>query len=395
MLSHQAIIDAAWEKELLPALEKRFPGASLPELKDAHAYAYGGAIMPDMGYYPFGSRFFTDLVHYVRTGDFTRNLLAEATNRNELAFALGALAHYHADIQGHKLGTNQSVPLVYPETGLQFGRVVTYEEDPVAHMRMEFGFDVLQAARGNYAPQAYRDFIGFKMAREVLERAFYKTYGLQLKHTFVYLPLAERVFRLSVKAVMPQITKIGWQWVDKEALENQGSAADRKVAHLLRRSSFNELFRRKVDDEPGVSAQLMAAIFRFVPKIGVLEPLKFEIPTPAAESLFATSFEAALQHYRFSVQHLPGNAAALADYDLDTGFKAHLGEYALADQTFSRLLIKLARQDFENVSPGLRAEALQYFERLPPPPDYRKEKKHYCKTKASLQMLQQLKPGQP
>ncbi|MBK0404342.1 zinc dependent phospholipase C family protein [Adhaeribacter sp. BT258] len=390
ILTHQAMIDAAWEKELVPVLEKRFPGATLQELKDAHAYAYGGAIMPDMGYYPFGSRFFTDLVHYVRTGDFTQNLISEATNRNELAFALGALAHYHGDIQGHKLGTNRSVPLIYPETRKYFGEVVTYEEDPVAHMRMEFGFDVLQAARGNYAPQAYRDFIGFKVAGEVLERAFYKTYGLKLKQTFVYVPLAAFVFKIAVKAVLPQVTKIGWEWVDKDAMKNEGSAADQEVAHLLRKSSFNELFSRK-NDEPGISARILAAVFRFVPKIGILEPLHFEIPTPEAESLFAISFATALQDYQLSLQNLPESLPNLQDYDLDTGYRAELGHYKLADHAFARLLVKLSDDNFETASATLRADGLQYFTNLSPPPDFRLEKKRYRKTRASLQMLQQTK----
>ncbi|MFC5270670.1 zinc dependent phospholipase C family protein [Adhaeribacter terreus] len=382
------MIDAAWEKEIVTVLESRFPGATASELKDAHAFAYGGAIIPDIGYYPLGSRFFTDLVHYVCTGNFTRNLIAEATNRNELAFALGALAHYHGDVYGHKLATNLSVPLVYPETRKYFGQVVTYEEDPVAHMRMEFGFDVLQAARGNYAPQAYRDFIGFKVAREVLERAFYKTYGLRLKQIFVYLPLTERVFRISVKAVLPQITKIGWQWVDEEALKNEGSAADQKVAHLLRRSSFNELFRQS-EDQPGVSARIMAAAFRFVPKFGILEPLNFEIPTPEAESLFAASFVAALEAYRLSLQSLPESLPELQNYDLDTGFQAELGGYKLADDTFARLLTKLSDHNFQTASATLRADGLLYFANLPPPPDFRKEKKRYSKTKASLLNLKQ------
>jgi hypothetical protein len=389
VLTHQAMIDAVWEKEIVTVLEKRFPGASAKELKEAHAYAYGGAIMPDMGYYPFGSRFFTDLVHYVRTGDFTLNLISEATNRNELAFALGALAHYHGDIQGHKLATNLSAPLVYPKTGKNFGHVVTYEDDPVAHMRMEFGFDVLQAARGNYAPQAYRDFIGFKVAGDALERAFYKTYGLRLKQIFVYLPLAAIVFKVSVKVVLPLITEIGWGRINKDALENKGGDADQKVADLLHRSSLNELLLRN-SDGPGLSSKLLAAAVRFVPKFGVLKQLNFKIPTPEAESLFADSFEAALQQFRFSLQNLPENLPALADYNLDTGFEAHIGEYSLADETYARLLMKLSDKGFETASATLRADGLHYFA-TQPPSDCRMEKKHCRKTKAMLQKLQQAK----
>ncbi|KAA9331990.1 zinc dependent phospholipase C family protein [Adhaeribacter soli] len=392
VLTHQAMIDAVWSKEIVPVLEERFPGASAGELKEAHAYAYGGAIVPDMGYYPFGSRFFTDLVHYVRTGDFTRNLISEATNRNELAFALGALAHYHGDIQGHKLATNLSVPLVYPKTGKHFGHVVTYEDDPVAHMRMEFGFDVLQAARGNYAPQAYRDFIGFKVAGNALERAFYKTYGLRLKQIFVYLPLAALVFKVSVKVVLPFFTGIAWEWIDKDALKNKDGTANQKVAHLLRRSSFDEMLLRN-SDGPSLSTKLLAMGFRFVPKVGLLKTLNFKIPTSEAESLFADSFDAALHQYRFSLQSLPENLPALTDYNLDTGFEAHRGEYSLADETYSRLLLKLSDKGFKTAPATLSADGLHYFA-TQPPSDCRMEKKQCRKTKAMLQQLQQInKPG--
>src|SRR5580704_13865431 len=70
VLTNEAIIDAAWNAGIRPALLQRFPSATPEELQQAHAYAYGGAIIQDMGYYPFGSRFFSDLTHYVRSGDF-------------------------------------------------------------------------------------------------------------------------------------------------------------------------------------------------------------------------------------------------------------------------------------------------------------------------------------
>src|ERR1700761_7971962 len=177
ILTHEAIIDASWEKSLQPLLKKKFPQATEADLKLAHSYAYGGSLMTDIGYSPYGSTYFTNLIHYVRSGDFVENLLSEAQNINEYAFALGALSHYLTDKYGHSLGTNMAVPIVYPKIGQKFGSVVTYDEDNTSHKRMEFAFDVLQTARGNYLPQSYHDFIGFNVARPVLERAFLKTYG--------------------------------------------------------------------------------------------------------------------------------------------------------------------------------------------------------------------------
>jgi hypothetical protein len=148
VLTHQAIIDSTWETDIQPLLLKRFPAATQEQLREAHAHAYGGAISQDMGYYPFGSKFYTDLTHYVRSGDFIEALIDESRDLNEYAFALGALAHYAADNQGHSLGTNRAVPLVYPKLRAKYGNEVTYAEDPTSHMKLEFGFDVLQVARG-------------------------------------------------------------------------------------------------------------------------------------------------------------------------------------------------------------------------------------------------------
>src|ERR1700678_1412421 len=100
VLTHEAIIDSAWPKILRPLILQRFPAATDDQLREAHAYAYGGAIIQDMGYYPFGSKFFSDLVHYTRTGDFVVALIEDAGQSqdiNDYAFALGALAHYAAD----------------------------------------------------------------------------------------------------------------------------------------------------------------------------------------------------------------------------------------------------------------------------------------------------------
>src|SRR6201987_2198559 len=178
VLTHEAIIDSAWKESIVPVLLKRFPNATPEELLQAHAYAYGGAIIQDMGYYPFGNQFFSALTHYVRSGDFVIALLEESKDLNEYAFALGALAHYAADTSGHPLATNRSVAMMYPKLAKKYGPVITYEDKPSAHSQVEFAFDVDQVAEGHYAPKAYHDFIGFKVSKSVLERAFARTYSI-------------------------------------------------------------------------------------------------------------------------------------------------------------------------------------------------------------------------
>src|SRR5215469_7562776 len=190
VLTHEAIIDAAWKDSIVPLLLSRFPDATPKQLLEAHAYAYGGAIIQDMGYYPFGDRFFSDLTHYVRSGDFVLALIEESRDLNEYAFALGALSHYAADNSGHQLATNQAVAILYPGLAKKYGPAVTYEEKPSAHMKVEYGFDVDQVAEGNYAPKAYHDFIGFEVSKALLERAFTRTYSLDMSDVFVSLDLA-------------------------------------------------------------------------------------------------------------------------------------------------------------------------------------------------------------
>ena len=216
VLAHEAVIDAAWKDSIEPVLLRRFPHATPQELLQAHAYAYGGAIIQDLGYYPFGSVFFTDLTHYVRSGDFVLALLEESRDLNEYAFALGALSHYTADTSGHRLATNRAVAIMYPKLAKKYGAVVPYEAKPSAHLKVEFGFDVDQVAEGSYAPKAYHDFIGFEVSKPLLERAFKKTYSLDMSTVFARVDLALGSYRHAVSTVIPRTSKVAWHLKKKE-----------------------------------------------------------------------------------------------------------------------------------------------------------------------------------
>jgi len=210
VLAHEAIIDSAWDTSMRPLLLKRFPDATAEQLKEAHGYAYGGAIIQDMGYYPHGSFFFSDLTHYVRSGDFVLALLRDSKDLNGYAFALGALAHYAADNEGHPLGTNRAVPLLYPKLKQKYGDSVTYEEDKLAHVKTEFGFDVLEVAQGRYAPDNYHDFIGFEVSVPLLEQTFQETYGLDLKSVLSDEDEVLGSYRHDVSQLLPKATRVAW-----------------------------------------------------------------------------------------------------------------------------------------------------------------------------------------
>jgi hypothetical protein len=210
VLTHEEIVDLLWSGDIRPLLLKRYPGLSEDQLNQAHAYAYGGAVIQDLGYYPFGSAEFSNLVHYVRSGDFVRELLVESADVNEYAFALGALAHYASDINGHP-AVNQSVAIEYPKLRAKFGKSVVYAENKSAHLKTEFGFDMLQVAKNRYAPQQYHDFIGFQVSKPLLEKVFPVVYGLQLKDVLAHEDLAIGSYRFSVSRMIPEMTQVALQ----------------------------------------------------------------------------------------------------------------------------------------------------------------------------------------
>jgi len=396
VFAHLAIIDASWKKSIVPLLKEKYPNATEDELKVAHSYAYGGSLMPDMGYFPFGSVYFTNLCHYVRSGDFMMNLIAQAHNLNEYAYALGALSHYLTDEYGHSLATNVAEPIVYPKVGQKFGSVVTYEQDPIYHSRMEFGFDVLQMARGNYASQEYHDFIGFNVAKPVLQRAFLITYGQNLDDVFNgNLDRAISTFRWSVRSLLPALTRTAWALKKDDIKKLNPGMRGRKFHYKLKRREYFQEFGRE-RDKPKFANRLSAFIIRILPKIGPLKALRFTPPGPVAEKLFIKSFDTVLVCYRQDLEKIQrNNKLELADIDFDTGKPTMPGEYGIADQTYSELVIKLQDKKFHNLTRPLQENILAFYNK----PDtttksneYKKHKIDWQKTFLSLQQIKTIKP---
>ncbi|MFY9571609.1 MAG: zinc dependent phospholipase C family protein, partial [Blastocatellia bacterium] len=281
VLTHEAIIDSCWKESIQPMLVKRFPTATPEQLREAYAHAYGGAIIQDMGYYPFGSKFFSDLTHYARSGDFIEALLAEAQDINEYAFALGALAHYAADNSGHPIAVNRTVPILYPKLRARYGGNVTYDEDPAAHIKTEFGFDVVQIAQGRYASQEYHDFIGFKVSKAVLERAFLRTYGIELKDIFANLDLALGTYRRAISTVIPQMTRVAWETKKEEIQKTTPGITREKFIYQISRTEFEKEWGKQYD-KPRFFDKTLALFMRVIPKVGPFAPLSFKLPTPEA-----------------------------------------------------------------------------------------------------------------
>ncbi len=360
VLTHEAIIDVTWDKNIKPLLLRKFPGATDSQLKEAHAYAYGGAIVPDMGYYPFGSKLFTNLLHYVRSGDFVSAALDEARDINEYAFALGILCHYNADKYGHPLGTNQCVPLVYPEDREKYGPIVTYEQDPISHIRMEFGFDILQTARGNYASDKYHSFIGFQVSRPLLERAFIKTYGLNINDIFNDLPLAISTFRWIVKDIFPTLTKAAWSSKKREIRKSVPGITRRKFEYKMRTANYYHEYGKK-HEKPGFIPGALAVIIKMLPKVGALKSLRIKVPGPEAEKLFIQSFDTVQAHFTQILSTLPKENPAFKNIDYDTGKDTNPGEYNLADHTYVELILKLNDDKFRRMDHELKQNILVFY----------------------------------
>jgi hypothetical protein len=360
VLTHEAVIDAAWDSAIIPLLKKKFPHATAVEFEKAHGYAYGGAIMPDMGYYPFGNILFTELVHYVRSGDFVMNLLSEAQDLNEFAFALGALAHYASDRDGHPGAVNLSVGMVYPKDKIEFGDTITYVEDPVAHRRMEFGFDVVQVANGKYAPKSYHDFIGFEVAERSLKCAFLLTYGLELKDLYPDIPLAINTFRWSVKTFLPEVTNAAWISNRKAIEKSQPGITRRKFSYDINRSQFHKEWGKNYH-KPGAGTFMVAVVIKILPKIGLARILKFKPPLKAAEQLFLKSFNHSVSDYSVMQKKYQTGTLQLDNIDFDTGKKIVPCEYILVDDTYKQLLLQLPSHPVEQVDKNLRQDILDFY----------------------------------
>lgn len=359
VLTHEAIIDTVWDTSLQPLLLKKFPSTKPDQLLEAHGYAFGGAIIQDMGYYPFSSKLFSDLAHYVRSGDLIVALLNGAQDVNEYAFALGALAHYASDNEGHPFGVNRAVPLIYPKLRQKYGSRVTYEDSPSAHLKTEFGFDVVQVANGKYAPKAYHDFIGFQVSKPLLERAFEDTYSLKMDDVFKSVDLALGTYRHTVGSIIPEMTKAAWSAKKKEIVQLQPGITRKKFLYNLSRASYKKEWDGQYE-RPGPGARFLAFVFRIVPKIGPFKALAFRPPTPEAEKLFIASFNRTLDRYRQFLADVRADKLILPNQNFDTGEAVREGEYKLADQTYLKLLERLADTKLP-VSESLRANILAYY----------------------------------
>jgi hypothetical protein len=225
---------------------------------------------------------------------------------------------------------------------------------------VEFAFDVSQVARGMYVSSTYRDFIGFEVAKRLLDDAFRQTYSLEVKDLFLDEDLAIGSYRRAVGTTIPQLTELAWREKQDEILKLNPKIQRSDFVYPLSPVEYDEEFGTMYQ-KPGMLARFLMFVAKIVPKVGPFRPLAFEPLTPEAEKVLLDSLLASRNMYRRSLQGLKSGTLALPDTDFDTGQPSEHSDNPLAIETYAKLLEQLAKDDFAGVSAELRADLNRYY----------------------------------
>ena len=362
VLTHEELIDLAWNDSIRPLLLAKFPGTTDAQLIEAHAFAYGGSAIQDMGYYPFGKRFFSNLTHYVRSGDFIAWMFRNARNVDEYAFAIGALSHYLGDTIGHSQAINPATAVEFPKLKRKFGDTVTYGESPHGHIRTEFAFDVEEMKNKDIAPPAYLERVGFKVPSRFLARAFAATYGFDVHEILGRARPALKSYRTSVRSFIPAFAEAEVVLHGHQFPPPPDNDAYRIFAERVSRTNYERRWRHTYK-HPGIKAHLLAVLIFLVPKIGGAADLAIKIPNLQTQDAYLRSVNHTIDVFRETLQKASdgGDDFALANLDLDTGSGARLGDYALADDAYAHLLRRLTQTTQQRVPEDLKKHLLEYY----------------------------------
>jgi hypothetical protein len=245
---------------------------------------------------------------------------------------------------------------------------------------------VVQAAGGGYVSDMYQSFVGFQVAKPVLERAFLATYGLELKDVFMSEDLAIGSYRHAVSQTIPEITRIAWRDKREEIQKLMPGAAEEKFVFNLSREEYDKAYGTDYE-KPGLLARFLAFLYRLLPKVGPLKPLQFKAPTKEAEALFLESFKSTRERFRSALDALGRGRLDLPNTDFDTGKPSAHGEYSLADETYAELLGRLTRHDPGTVPDALRQNINAFYAAAPDRFSDKKERKRAEKVRKQLALL--------
>ena len=398
VLTHQQMIDLAWGPSIKPLLLERYPKTTADQLRVAQSYAYGGCEIQDAGYYPFGHELFSNLTHYVRTGDFVASLIRNARNVNELAFALGALSHYVGDSIGHYEAINPSTAIAFPKLALQYGHSVTYDESPHGHIRTEFAFDIDQLTKKHFAPSAYLNHIGLRVSGDLLERAFYETYGLHLSEVLGNKRRKAVIgsYRRSVRSFLPDFAHAE-VLIHQNAFPTDSDDEEfQKLDQRVQQADYNNGWQN-TRKKAGFKTHFLAFCVVIVPKIGPMSDLAIKIPTEETESKYVASVNRSLDTYEDLLKRLhqspsekPEITMKLDNRDLDTGYVVQPGGYPLTDETYAKLLGLITAKATEPAPSGLKRDILAYYSDPNSPIITKKNAKAWKSVQDELAILQSM-----
>jgi hypothetical protein len=386
VLTHEEIIDMAWNGSIQPLLVERYPNLTPAQLREAHAYAYGGCVIQDLGYYPFGKPIFSDLLHYVRTGDFVRALFRDSKDANDLAFAIGALSHYLGDTLGHPEAINLAVSKAFPELAAKYGPNVNYAEGPHQHVRAEFAFDIDDITKHRLAPERYLNHIGFAVPVPLLARAFYDTYGLDLAKVLGHSHPKLLGYRYAVRTLLPRVAYAETILHRKRMPPDVPSPAlDRFNQEIAVLSAANDW--RSYRGHAGIGTHLLAGFIFILPKVGPLSDLSLRGPTPTTEQDYIDSLMHTVDVFR---QTLAGAATSrdLPNLDLDTGDAVYPGTYSLEDYTYADLLHRMTSDPASPVPAGIKRDLIAYFADPVKAKYLQRKTGKLAKVRADLQILE-------
>jgi hypothetical protein len=392
VLTHEQIIDMTWKDAIRPTLLSHYPNVTDAELKAAHAYAYGGCVIQDEGYYPFGHAFLSELTHYVRTGDFVANLIRDSRNVDELAFALGALSHYVGDSIGHHDAVNPSTAIEFPDLEQKYGSTVTYDQSPHGHVRTEFAFDIDQLSKRRIAPSAYLNHVGFKVSVRLWEQAFFETYGFKLGTMVINERASVGTYRWAVRSFLPRIAYAEVVLHRKSFPPDTPGPEFDEYMKRLSEADFNngwEQYRKKA----GFKTYFIAGVIVIVPKVGALSDLSIRGPKPETAEKYIESVNRTVARYEYLLDLLTKSPEAsarrtlnLEDRDLDTGAIAIPGSYPLMDAAYASLLNRLV--NIRGPVPiGVKQDVLHYYSDPNAPITTKRHKRAWRRVQQELTVL--------
>lgn len=389
VFTHEELIDLAWSSSIRPLLLARFPGATEPQLQEAHAYAYGGCLIQDMGYYPFAKQFFSNLTHYVRSGDFVANLLNGASTLDEYAFAIGALSHYLGDSLGHSEAINLATPIAFPKLEKKYGPSVAYDQDPHAHIRTEFAFDIGQLSKNTFAPPSYMRHIGFAVPRRLVDRAFHETYGFEFPELVGKPRPAVRSYRSSVRNFIPAFSGAEVVLHRHAFAPDTGDGAYDLFVYRLARADYERHWTPR-HEGPGFGSHVLAIIVRILPKVGPAALLAIKIPSAQTEELYVRSVDHTVDAYSQVLARLrdaPSADLSLQNLDLDSGKPVKPGENRLTDVTFAQLLERLTSNPERPIPNSTRQSILDFYSVADAKDSTKKDRKAWARVQSDLLVL--------